>query len=583
MAVKLSPGFQVVALKIQEAAMVHSDVRARLSDAVNDAHRGTGNYGYYIDHTGDGETGDVIYSCNGDVRKAPYEIGTQGGKAVANIDMDDSTNVVPLTTYQEEADDDDHYASMEEAFVKSNIYTELPIYERFISKAERDSASADDFAGKGKSYPILKPGDVDAAVHAMGRAGSDNVSSSTLKSRIIAIAKRKGWTQYLPKAWRGDSASESDRSTGISGASAVRGTAGDGRRASESTQVSSGDSSTVPRAVLGAMDLRESATTLETIVLKEAKADYEIKLIAPGKGSSAFYPSEVLKRDGPKVFKQGTHVYLNHPTAAEEAARPEGDVKNLAGVLSTDAVYHEAHAKGPGLYARMKVFQDHAQLVEEKAASVGMSIRASGVAESGKKQEGLPILKELTSAESVDVVTRPGAGGMILTEGARPANQQEGEMTLQEAQKLIDEGIAKATTPLLERARRADAREEAMRVLEASQLPAATKHKIVESALRQIPVKKDTNEFDAEAFRTIVVAEAKAEAEYLATVTGAGRVVGLGASFGVPPVDPEKLREAEKRERKANKRLKESEEDIFGRLMGNDKAGKLAARKEQAA
>ena len=326
----------------------------------------------------------------------------------------------------------------------------------------------------------------------------------------------------------------------------------------------------------------ESAVTLETIVLKEAKADYEIKLIAPGKGSSAFYPAEVLKRDGPKVFTQGTHVYLNHPTAAEEAARPEGDVKNLAGVLSTSAVYHENHAKGPGLYARMKVFADHAQTVEEKAAHVGMSIRASGVAESNKKQDGLPVLKELTSAESVDVVTRAGAGGMILNEGLRPGNQQEGEMTLQEAQKLIDDGIKTATAPLLERALRGDAREEALNVLEGSRLPDATKRKIIEASLKQIPTKDGA--LDAEKFRAVVVAEAKAEAEYLATVTGRGNVVGLGPSFGAPAVDQDKLREAEKRQRKEAKRLKESEDAVFGRLMpGNEKAAELAASKGQAA
>lgn len=547
-AVTLSPGFQVVALHLQEAAMMHSDVAKRLSDAVNDAHRGAGNYGSYIDHNGDGETGDCIYSCNGDMRSAPYEISSQGGKAVANIDMDNSTNVVPVTTWQEEADDDDHYASMSEAFIKKSLYTALPLYERFISKGERDNADEGDFAGKGKSFPILKPGDVQAAVHAMGRAGSSNYGMAQLKANIIRIAKKKGWTSYLPKAWQ------------------------DGGDSKES-RVSHGTN--------GSLNLLESASTLETIVLKEAKADYEIKLIAPGKGSSAFYPAEVLKRDGPKVFTQGTHVYLNHPTAAEEAARPEGDVKNLAGVLSTDAVYHESHAKGPGLYARMKVFADHAQTVEEKAPHVGMSIRASGVAESGKKQDGLPILKELTSAESVDVVTRAGAGGMILQEGLRPRTEGQ-EMTLQEAQALIREGVQAATAPLLERALRADAREEAMRVLEDSRLPDVTKRKIVESALRSTLPIKDGN-LDVEKFRTVVVAEAKAEAEYVATLTGAGRVTGLGPSFGVAAPDPEKLREAEKRAKKEAKRVREAEQQIFGRLMGNSKAAEFAVNRGEAA
>ena len=37
--------------------------------------------------------------------------------------------------------------------------------------------------GKGKSFPILKPGD------------------AALKANIIRIAKAKGWTSELPKAW----------------------------------------------------------------------------------------------------------------------------------------------------------------------------------------------------------------------------------------------------------------------------------------------------------------------------------------------------------------------------------------------
>ena len=308
-----------------------------------------------------------------------------------------------------EADEADHVASME-ALKSEKLYGEkVPLYERFVSKKERDSASVGSFAGKGKSFPILKAGDVAAAAKSLGRAGSGNYSTNVIKKNIIRIAKEKGWTSELPKAWQGgdDKAKES--------------------KGAEST----------------GLRLVESAATLETIRLVEAKADYEIKLIAPGKGSSAFYPAEVLKRDGPKVFSVGTHVYLNHATAAEEAQRPEGDVKNLAGVLTTTARYDESHAKGPGLYARMKVFADHAQMVEEKAAHVGMSIRASGVAESSRREGGLPVLKELTAAESVDVVTRAGAGGMILTESARADNSiQEASMDAEEL-KLLRESVAR--------------------------------------------------------------------------------------------------------------------------------------------
>jgi hypothetical protein len=353
------------------------------------------------------------------------------------------------------------------------------------------------------------------------------------------------------------------------------------------------------KTTVGTLALVESASTLETIVLKEAKADYGIKLIAPGKGSSAFYPKEVLERDGPKVFKAGTHVYLNHPTAAEEASRPEGDVKNLAGVLTTSAVYNEAGASGPGLYARMKVFADHAQTVEEKAPHVGMSIRASGIAESGKSKDGLPVLKELTSAESVDVVTKAGAGGMILQEGARPVSakegvqslyevlgvkdSKEGEMTPDEVKKLVESGIAEATKPLVEsnralrqRALAFDAREEGERLLETVTLPEEAKAKVIREAVRSLPLTAE-GELDLKKFSESIVELAKTEGAYLAKITGSGKVFGMGPTI-VTEADDKAARKAEKKRLKEAKRVKEAGRDAFEALGMPKEAAKLAAR-----
>lgn len=501
----LRPGFQAVALKLQEAAgdLSNSDVVTRLRDALSDVYRGTSSYAYYIDHFGDDQSGDVIYCMNGDTFKAPYEISQATGAAVCTIDTDSAVDVVPRTIYEEEAEEGDHYAAMEESFKAQKLYSALPLYERFISKKERDAADSSDFAGKGKSYPILKPEDVSAAAQSIGRAGAGNLGPSGLKARIIAIAKRKGWTKNLPKSWQNGAYSK--ESDGMNDA---------------------------PKSGLR---LVESAMSTDAIVLKEAKADYEIKLIAPGKGSSAFYPAEVLRRDGPNVFKSGTHVYLNHATMAEEAQRPEGDVRNLAGVLTTNAEYIESHAKGPGLYGRMKVFADHAQLVEDKAAHVGMSIRASGVAESNKTKYGVPVLKELTSAESVDVVTRAGAGGMILTESAAPAAQPQQEVSEMEAAELkkLQETVtsqAAVNAQLLERALKGDAREYATELLEAVTLPEAAKKKIVARVLESVPTKDGA--LDTAKLKESVDAQAKAEGVYLAEITGSGRVFGMGA----PPV-----------------------------------------------
>lgn len=543
---QLSEAQQRLALHLFEAItdpLSHSDIRKALIDQLDDSH--PGEYCCVCDVYGDDSSGDVVYQHGNQLFKAPYSLGTTNGKRTAEIDEDSKTNVVPHTTYEEEADDDDSYASMESDRKQAKLYTSLPAYERFIAKSERDAADASDFAGKGKSYPILKPGDIMAAVRSMGRAGSDNVGTATLKKNIIAIAKRKGWTKYLPKAWQGG-----------------------GSDASEARRTPS-DSSTLRLC-------ETSVASLEKIVIREARADYPIKLIAPGAGSSAFYPAEVLKRDGPIVFKAGTHVYVNHPTAAEEAARPEGDVKNLAGVLTTAAEWQESGAKGPGLYARMKVFADHGQMVEEKAPHVGMSIRASGVAESGKRHNGLPILKELTSAESVDVVTRAGAGGMILKESgdlrfrfAESEDREADEMTAADVKRLVESAVA----PFRAKANRGEAKERAFELLESVSLPQLAKQRIVERVIESLDLTGDA--FDEKALEKALISEARAEGEYLASVTGSGRVIGMGSTSAEPVLkkkEAKRLKEAEKEDRR-------EATDIFEELMGGDrKIAKIAVK-----
>lgn len=561
--------------------MMNGDVCARLRDCIADYFRGTMQYGYYMDHSGDGESGQVIYCTGGDVMQADYEIGSVGGKATCGIDFEGSVDVVPITSYVPEAEETDHYAAMAESFREAKLYKTLPIYERYISQKTRKAAGAGDFAGKGKSFPILKAEDVSAALHSIGRAGPDNYSADTIRANIKRIAKAKGFA--LPDSLK-DDAKESLGSAGshLRSGAPLSGTHSGGPRATGQVLGREGSGEQQESTSL---KLTESAATLETIVLKEARADYETKLIAPGKGSSAFYPKEVLQRDGPKVFKAGTHVYLNHPTAAEEAARPEGNVANLAGVLTTDAVYHENHAKGPGLYARMKVFADHAQIVEEKAAHVGMSIRASGVAESGKSRDGLPILKELTSAESVDVVTRAGAGGMILTEAARGAaeNSQEVDMTKEEITALVESAVktavAAVTQPvqrLTERELRADATVLATRVLSTCTLHEASKQRVIEAAVKTLPKTTD-GMLDEAKFAELVTAEAKREGQYVAALTGTGTGVrGMGPGGNVVEMDPAKLREAQVAEEAAEKRFRESENEVFCELMGNPAAAKFA-------
>jgi hypothetical protein len=84
-----------------------------------------------------------------------------------------------------------------------DLLTKLqPFTEREIPQKQREDIAAEDFAGKDKSFPIVKCEDVAAAAKSIGRAGADNYDTDTLKANIIRIAKRKGFEKCLPEAWK---------------------------------------------------------------------------------------------------------------------------------------------------------------------------------------------------------------------------------------------------------------------------------------------------------------------------------------------------------------------------------------------
>lgn len=501
----------------REAAILHSDVRSRLADAVNDAHRGTGSYGSYIDHDGDGSEGNVIYSQNGDIRQAPYELGQRGGKAMANIDMDNSKNVVPQTTYVPEPDDDsDHYTSMDEAarewrdqlkaWKESETYASIPLYERFIGQKTRKAADASSFAGKGRSFPILKPEDVSAALHSIGRAGPGNFSSDVIRGKIKSIAKAKGFP--LPDSLK------------------------DTEEAARAAQ-------------LGLLLLEFQVSETDSVKLRESK-EFPVKLISPGRGSSGFYSPEVLKRDGPGIFKTGTQMFWNHATDAEESQRPEGNLDHLAGVLSTDAKYDEAGHDGPGLYASAKVFDQYRDKVKEMGKHIGLSIRAGGSRdESATGPDGKKgVITALKNAQSVDFVTKAGRDGKVFTEAARVAVTEGEDMDKSEVQSLIEAAVnpLKAENQKLrETISGFQVRNQVPQIvheaLDPLRLPAASKRKIFEkftqdSVAAMLPLKE--GKLDAEAIGKLIDAEAVKEAAFLMELG-----IGDPRSFGTRMTEAE--------------------------------------------
>ena len=124
-------------------------------------------------------------------------------------------------------------------------------------------------------------------------------------------------------------------------------------------------------------------------------------------GSSAYYPAEVLERDGSKAFPVNTPVYMNHPTADEKWNQPERDAEKIIGYLATEAAFEP-----DGLYANIHIYSDKREWLLERAERIGLSIIAQGNVE--ETADG-PRLTSLTYGQSVDVVTRAGAGGKFVT------------------------------------------------------------------------------------------------------------------------------------------------------------------------
>lgn len=436
---RIDPQFLTLAAKIQESslAMCHEDIRTRLSDAIRAANKDTDRWCYIVAVFGDDKAGDVVYSCNSDLKKAPYTMTTGG----ATIDVSKAVDVCPLTTY------------------------ELETVQ-------------------------------------VGEAGARNSKRDLMQLQTIHdAAAGMGANCSMKESARGGA--------GIGGG--------------------------------GNLKLTETTPWAEELLLSESIAsgvEREIRIIVPCKGSSAVYTEAALQRSA-KAFVAGTQMFVNHATRAEEAQRPEGDWRKLVGQLTSAAQWNESHKNGAGLYAKAKFVSSAAPEIIEKASMSGVSIRANGTQamEAGRPvvKDGLPVLHEITSVESIDIVTKAGAGGMILTESARVANNSnEGvqfEMTEAEVTTL-KESLASQTAinqRLLARALRADAMELGAAVLATTSLTEAQRGYVLSQVVgtaeapRAIAV-KESGDLDAVKLTEAINAQAKAYAQTLP----AGRVTGMG-------------------------------------------------------
>lgn len=309
-----------------------------------------------------------------------------------------------------------------------------------------------------------------------------------------------------------------------------------------------------------------------------------VKMIQPGWGSSGYYSREVLERDVPKVFPKGTHMYWNHPTLSEQSERPERDLRDLAAVTVSEPRFQEDGPAGPGVYADAKVFAGYGDAINEIAEHIGVSIFGKGVAKNGvaEGREGR-IVEKITDGSSVDFVTRPGAGGAVVSvfesaPGAarlsEPEQTPQAEMSesaqdnetalenivearnMDEVQELR-ESLATAQQTIQEQAGQLarlqeqlvlrDARDFVATRLAETELPDVTRQRLVRQLAANPPV-ADGALNEAMLAESVTAAVEAAEAEVAAIAGMTGQIRGQG---GQPAQATPTLEEAERRTREA--------------------------------
>jgi len=312
-----------------------------------------------------------------------------------------------------------------------------------------------------------------------------------------------------------------------------------------------------------------------------------IKIISPGWGSSGYYSAAMLERDSPEIYKAGTQMFVDHPTAVDERARPERSLTNLAGFITEDAKYLKEGPQGPGAYAKAKIFSQYRNFLNEAAEIIGVSHRSIGKVATGSAEgkQG-KIVESLTKCFSVDFVTLPGRGGAIvpmleayrkntesladhelnedITEEIMAGNDKETVITVESLRQthpalvaqikesVLQEIKASEATKLqeaehsrvlkenqdmkaeLDRLREAQVIQEAGKIvakaLEKSTLPDITRTRLQESIPKMARMKDD--KLDEAAFTTVVAEAIKTETDYVAKLTESGKVKGMGGGTG---------------------------------------------------
>ncbi len=274
-----------------------------------------------------------------------------------------------------------------------------PVRERDYSAAERRRLAARGLAMSDGSFPIIDAEDLMNAVGLVGHASDP----AAVRRHVIRRARALGMMARLPEAWGvREAAPIAIREAGVGLTEALAGAEG-----------------APPR-------------------------DFRVVLVREGLAKSGRYYTRRAVEDV-AAAASGLRAFANHPTPEEDRQRPVRSVRDLVGVYR-DAGVQEAEGKAQA-FATFHVFEHAAWLASLARESldvggevVGLSLDGLAVVKAGEPAgvgRRVPVVESMTELKSVDVVTRPSAGGGFLS-------VQEAAMVAAEVIEQVQEGASGA-------------------------------------------------------------------------------------------------------------------------------------------
>ncbi len=287
-------------------------------------------------------------------------------------------------------------------------------------------------------------------------------------------------------------------------------------------------------------------------------AHIDIEAIQPGWGNTKdnnYYPAEVLRRDAHKLI--GAKMYESDHRSEEKSTRTwVSTVKELVGFSERGAPIVRAAIHDPGFTQRARNLNELGLLSKLECSIQGQGRARPGFSEGGRKGNQIT---EFIEIPFLDWVTRAGAGGRAA---ALVEDAQGGASMLPNSNGNSPAGTTPTTsapvTAAGETTPAATQETQVTPIHENAPTPAALEKAKVVDLLSTSGLPKPAQDRLAEATyadEAAVQTAIQREIDYVKTLTGSGRPVGMGEAAGSASGNPVDLKEVGKAKAAVNEKF----------------------------